>query len=456
MLRIEDTDRSRFVDDAEADILDSLRWAGLDFDESPQISGPFGPYRQSERTEHYREAAATLLDDGNAYLAFDTPEELDALRADSTGSSRPVAYGSATRMSMRNSLTMSEAETQRLLSEGRPHVVRLKVPSSGSVAFADVIRGNVSFNCDEIDDQILLKSDGLPTYHLANVVDDHLMSITHVIRGEEWLPSTPKHVLLYWFLGWDVPTLAHLPLILSPTGGKLSKRNAEAQGIPVLVRDYIAAGFEPEALVNYIAFLGWNPGTEEELFDLDGLVSTFSLERVGSSGVQFSIDKLRWYNEQHLRRLDPEELARRVRPFIEERGYEYDEEYLRRLLDLMRDRLTLASDLADAAYFFVDPDEYDENGVRKRWKNDSAELLDDYASRLEANEEFSAASCEAVLRTVAEQRDMGAGRIIHPTRLAISGVTFGPGLFELMETLGKETCTRRIRAALRVLPTGSA
>jgi glutamyl-tRNA synthetase len=430
VLRIEDTDRSRFVEDAEADIETSLAWAGLQFDEGPTAGGEYGPYRQSERAHHYAEVAERLLERGHAYIAFDTEEELAALResgsADGAGAGR---YSAATRASMRNSLAMEQAEVQGLLESGTPYVVRLKVLAGETIAFSDIIRGEVIFHSDEIDDQILVKSDGMPTYHLANVVDDHLMGITHVVRGEEWLPSTPKHVLLYRALGWGLP-------------------------IPVLVRDYVAAGFEPEALINYIAFLGWNPGTEQEVYGLDGLIRDFSLERVGSSGVQFSMDKLRWFNEQHLRGFGNTDLARRVRRHLESAGLDASDDYVLRVLDLLRERITLASDVADASYLFRDPDHYDEKGVSKRWKQDSPALLADYANRIEQNDSFTAGSAEESLRLLASEREVGAGRIIHPTRLAISGVTFGPGLFELMELLGRDVCLRRIRAAVMRLGQG--
>lgn len=449
LLRIEDTDQSRFVADAEGDILRALKWAGLEPDEGVDRGGPFGPYRQSERTTHYADVARQLIEAGNAYVAFDTPEELDALRSRVAAEGQmPSKYSAAIRLQMRNSLSIGEEETQRLIASGAPHVVRLKVPEGEEISFVDLIRGQVTFRNEEVDDQILVKSDGMPTYHLANVVDDHLMCISHVIRGEEWLSSTPKHVLLYRFLGWDEPQMAHLPLILSPTGGKLSKRNADSQGIPVLVRDYIAAGYEPEALLNYLAFLGWNPGTDEELFNLDDLVEAFTLDRVGSSGVQFSMDKLRWYNERHLRQMDPAELGKRVERHMAERGVVTSPEYLAEVLNLMAERISFASDVAAAEYFFRDPASYDEQGIKKRWKEDSPSLLAEYATRLERTQTFDAQSAESTLRALAEEQDVGAGRIIHPTRLALSGVTYGPGLFEMMELLGRATCVARIRAAV--------
>ncbi len=453
LLRIEDTDRGRYVEEAEPDILASLAWAGLSYDEGPGRGGPHAPYYQSQRQEHYRHYAEQLVEAGYAYYAFDTPEEVQAMRERMQQAGNPSAkYDAVTRRHMNNALTLSDDEVQRRLEAGQPYVIRLKVPRSELVHFKDLIRGEVTFASSRIDDQVLLKSDGMPTYHLANIVDDHLMEITHVIRGEEWLSSTPKHILLYQFLGWTPPTMAHLPLILSPTGGKLSKRNAEKMGIPVSVRQYREAGYEPEALLNFLAFLGWNPGTEEEVFTLEGLVEAFSIDRVGSAGVQFNLDKLRWFNQQHLRRLSADDLLARVRLHLQDHSYAADAAYLRRVTDLLHDRMTLADDLATTyRFFFEDPTEYDEKGVKKRWKEDSTALLTAYADRLEQADPFSEETAEAILRALAEENQAGAGRIIHPTRLAVSGTTAGPSLFAMMDVLGRETCVRRLRRAVEVL-----
>jgi len=452
LLRIEDTDRERYVPEAEPDILDSLQWAGLTYDEGPRVGGDKGPYYQSQRKEQYEQYAQHLLDAGHAYYAFDTPEDLDAMREQAQADGGTFRYGTTTRDRMTNALTLSPDEVQRRLEAGKEHVVRLNVPAGETVQFEDQIRGTVSFETSEVDDQVLIKSDGMPTYHLANVVDDHLMGITHVIRGEEWLPSTPKHILLYRFFGWTPPQMAHLPLILSPTGGKLSKRNADKMGIPVSVKQYREEGYEPEALVNFLAFLGWNPGTEQELFSLDELVEAFSIDRVGSAGVQFNLDKLRWYNEQHLRALSIDALLERARPFFLEHSYEADDDYLREVIALLQERVTFASELASTSgYFFEDPADYDEQGVKKRWKDDSAKLLTAYADRLEQAETFDEETVETLLRELATEHDAGAGRIIHPTRLAVSGVTFGPSLFHMMVVLGREACVRRIRRAVEVL-----
>jgi len=453
LLRIEDTDQERYVEAAEPDILASLAWAGLTYDEGPVVGGPHTPYYQSRRRDQYTIYVQQLLEAGHAYYAFDTPEEIQAMRERLQQAGHPApTYDAITRQQMQNACTLSADEVRQRLASGMPYVVRLKVEADAVVCFTDLIRGEVSFGTSGLDDQVLLKSDGLPTYHLANVVDDHLMQITHVIRGEEWLPSTPKHMLLYRYLGWAPPQMAHLPLIMSPSGGKLSKRNADKMGIPVSVRQYRDAGYEPEALINFLAFLGWNPGTEEEVFTLEGLVEAFSIDRVGAAGVQFNLDKLRWYNQQHLRLLPDDELLQRVRPHLLAAGMAVEDAYLRRVVGVLRERLTLVEELpAEYAYFFEDPADYDEDGVKKRWKDDAAALLTAYADRLARVAVFSEETAEAELRALAEAHGAGAGRIIHPTRLAVSGTTTGPSLFAMLDVLGRETCVRRLRRAVDVL-----
>ncbi len=448
VLRIEDTDQARFVTEAEADIADSLAWAGLSPDEGPDAGGPHAPYRQSERTGRYADAARRLLDSGHAYVAFDTPDAIEAMRQRHTTPDNPApTYDATTRGEMANSLTLAPDEVERRLAAGEPHVVRLHVEPGETVTFTDAIRGEVSFPTVRVDDQVLVKSDGLPTYHLANVVDDHAMGITHAIRGEEWLPSTPKHLLLYRALGLAPPVFAHLPLILAPSGGKLSKRAADRTGIPVSVRDYRAAGFEPEALVSFLALLGWNPGTEQELFSRDELVAQFSLERVARSGAQFSMEKLTWTNGQVLRALPADEIARRARPAVEAAVGPVEGERLVAAADLMRERLTFAHDLAGATYLFVEPQEVDPAGVAKRWKPDSADQMRAYADRLAALPAFSAVSAEAAMRALADESGVGFGALVHPARLAVTGVTVGAGLFETMEVLGRDTCVARLRRA---------
>lgn len=452
VLRIEDTDRSRFVAEAEQDILDSLAWAGLAVGEGPQTGGPHAPYHQSERSQLYADAARQLVEDGRAYVAFDTPEEIEAMRQRLRTDATPnPTYDASTRGEMANSLTLDTDEVQRRIDAGEPHVVRLKVEPGRTVAFTDLVRGDVAFETDGVDDQVLIKSDGLPTYHLANVVDDHAMEITHVIRGEEWLPSTPKHLLLYEALGWEPPQFAHLPLLLSPTGGKLSKRNAEKQGIPVSVRQYREAGYEPEALVSYLALLGWSPGDDRERFTLGELVEAFSLDRVHKAGAKFDMEKLDWLNGQILRDLPTEEIVRRARPAVEVHVGEVSDERLAEAVDLLRERLQFARDLADATYLFQDPTRYDEKGLKKRWKDDSARLVALYADRLEADDAFTEESTEAAMRQLAEDEEAGFGRIIHPVRLATTGTPVGAGMFETLVAIGREATIRRLRRAAETL-----
>lgn len=444
VLRIEDTDRTRFVPDAEDDIMKALQWCGLDIDEGPKQGGSYGPYRQSERQSLYVKCAESLVASGYAYYAFDSPDSITCLRQTN------VAYGVATRHQMDNSLTQSSENIQKRIDDKEDYVIRLCVPENETIQFHDLIKGTVKITSNSIDDQVLIKSDGMPTYHLANVVDDHHMAISHVIRGDEWIPSTPKHILLYHMFGWQPPAMAHLPLILSPTGGKLSKRSAERQGIPINVRDYQALGYEPQAVINFLAMLGWNPGSEDEVFGLQELVNEFSLERVGSAPAQFDLNKLNWFNSQHLRHLDIELLMEHVLPFLEECGIQaHDPRYLQKVCLLVRDRLEHARDLATQfSYCFLDPDEFDPAGVKKRWKADSAELISRYADRLDFIESFDEEALETQLRELAVQHGVGAGRIIHPVRLAVSGTTSGPSLFALLHVLGRETCVRRLHNAV--------
>ena len=448
VLRIEDTDRGRFVADAEQDILDCLEWTGLLPDEGPVCGGPHAPYRQSERSELYQGFADQLVANGQAYYAFDTTSELEAMRAGGA-----AGYNAETRLGMRNSLSLSVGEVNGLLRQQVPFVIRLKVPDDGVVRFRDEIRSEVRISTKDIDDQVLMKSDGMPTYHLANVVDDHLMEVTHVVRGEEWLPSTPKHILLYEALGWNPPVMAHLPLILSPTGGKLSKRNAERQGIPVLVRDYRKAGYEPEALINFLVMLGWNPGTDREIYSLQELTECFSLDRVGSSAAQFRMDKLDWFNQNHIRQLPVERLKELLKAELAKQGIEVSEHQLLASINLVADRISRVEDFVTRfRYLFVAPVRYDQTGVRKRWKSDAPRLVRLYAERIDEISSFTEESAESELRALAAEEGVGAGRIIHPVRLAVSGTTRGPSLFALLEVLGAVDCMNRLYRAADKLP----
>jgi glutamyl-tRNA synthetase len=441
LLRIEDTDRTRYVEGAVENLISTLHWAGLAFDEGPGVGGGRGPYIQSERLSIYREHAERLVREGKAYYAFDTPEELDEMKAAQEKQRLTPKYD-------RRALRLSTEEVRQKLAEGLPSVIRLRVPDDATIVVDDVIRGRVEFASTMIDDQVLLKSDGYPTYHLANVVDDHLMGVTHVIRGEEWLSSTPKHVILYQNFGWEMPVFAHLPLLLNPDRSKLSKRQGD-----VAVEEYMRKGYLPEALVNFIAFLGWNPGDERELFSLAELTHEFSLERVGKSGAVFSMDKLNSVNKQYIRTAEPEALMAAIRPRLVAHGYAVpDEGYLGGVVRLMKERVTTVDEfVTGCGYLYADPPEFDEETRRKNWKPESAAHLHAGAAALEALSAFSVDAIEAAIRETSERLAVGTGKIIHPLRLAVSGTGKGPGLFEMMELLGKQTCLRRIGHAIRTL-----
>jgi len=441
ILRIEDTDRMRYVEGAVENLIATLQWAGLDYDEGPGKGGPASPYIQSERVSIYKKFADELLAKGKAYWAFDTPEELEEMRKRQEASRTPSRQ-------YRRALKMSSDEIRQKLLAGVPAVVRMRVPEATTVAFDDVVRGQVEFAADMLDDQILLKSDGYPTYHLANVVDDHLMGVTHVIRGEEWLSSTPKHVLLYKSFGWELPTFAHLPLLLNPDKSKLSKRQGD-----VAVEEYRKKGYLPDALVNFVSLLGWNPGHEGEIFTLQELVNEFSLERVGKSGAVFDIDKLDWMNTQHLRRMPDEKLLSLLRPCLKGAGFEgFDDGYLLKVVALMKERVEKIEQYALAGrYFFAVPEAYDVLARRKNWRPESNSHIAEVLSGLKGVDPYDARHIEEVLRAVAERHAVGAGKIIHALRLAVTGVSTGPGLFEIMQVLGREGCIARIEHALEVL-----
>jgi len=454
VLRIEDTDQSRYVEEAEQDIVNSLVWAGMDFDEGPGKPGQFGPYRQSERKDIYEEYAEKLVEQGNAYYAFDTTEELDQMRERLQKSGNPSPkYDAITRMSMKNSLTLPQEEVDRRLKEGEEYVIRLKVPRRESIRFEDEIRGFVSFESKGLDDQVLLKSDGMPTYHLANVVDDHLMKITHVIRGEEWLSSAPKHILMYEYFGWEPPKMAHLPLIMSPSGGKLSKRKAESEGIPINTKDYIEQKFEPEALVNFLAYLGWSPGDNSEIHSLEELTEMFSLDRVSKGGAVFDYKKLIWYNEHYLREKPAEELFPKIRTIAEEHGITPDKAYMLEIIPLMKERVSKIEDfITQGRFFFEDPEGYEEQ-AKKKWKDDSADLLEAYLENLEEIDvkDFEADTLKSNLKEVIDAHDVGFGKLMMPLRIATTGMGHGPDLFPSLELLGKETVIRRIEKAIEKL-----
>jgi len=444
ILRIEDTDRARYVEGSVENLLETLRWAGLDFDEGPgSKGGASGPYVQSERLPIYKANVEELLKSGKAYYAFETAEELKEVRQMQEKQQMPLRYS-------RKALELSAAEVQEKLNAGIPAVVRMRIPDDPVIVFDDIIRGRVEIASEQLDDQVLLKSDGYPTYHLANVVDDHLMGITHVIRGEEWLPSTPKHVLLYRFLNWEPPRFAHLPLLLNPDRSKLSKRQGD-----VAVEEYRKKGFLPEALVNFVAFLGWNPGDEREVFTLQQLVEEFSLERVGKSGAVFNIEKLSWLNAQHLRSKSDAELLAMLKEEFSRSSIEagkFDDNYLLGVIRSMRERMTFVSDiLVNSPYFFRPPDAYDPEVVRKRWKPESAGYLRSLTEQFSKLDASTGANYEAALHRTAEAAGIKNAELIHPLRLAVTGVGGGPGLFDILSLLGKEEILRRIAKALETL-----
>ncbi|MEQ9091100.1 MAG: glutamate--tRNA ligase [Balneola sp.] len=455
VLRIEDTDQSRYVEDAEQDIIDSLEWAGMTIDEGPTNPGEVGPYRQSERKEMYHKYAKQLIESGHAYYAFDTTEEIDQMRERLKASGNPSpSYDSITRQSMKNSLTLPQDEVEKKLANGDEYVIRLKVPRRETVKFEDLIRGVVSFETAGLDDQVLMKSDGMPTYHLANVVDDHTMNITHVIRGEEWLSSAPKHMLLYNAFGWEPPTMAHLPLIMSPSGGKLSKRKAESEGIPVNTKDYISGNYEPEALINFLAYLGWSPGDDSEIHDMKELCELFTLDRVSKGGAVFNYKKLMWYNEHYIRETSIADLLPRVKELAENAGFDTkDDKYLETVVGLLHERVSKVDEfVAMGSFFFEAPKEYDENALKK-WKDDSAGLVTSYKEKVEvlSDNEFEAATLKSKLEETIEEHEVGFGKLMMPLRIAVTGQGFGPDLFASLELLGKDEVLGRIDVALERL-----
>ncbi len=464
VLRIEDTDSSRLVPGAEEYILESFRWLGIKFDEGVSIGGNYGPYRQSERRKIYKRYVQQLLEDGKAYIAFDTPAELEAKRAETPN----FQYDANTRGTMRNSLTMSREEVDELLDDGTQYVVRFKVEPGVEVHIDDIIRGDVKFMSDVVDDKVLYKSaDELPTYHLANIVDDHLMEITHVIRGEEWLPSSPLHVLLYQALGWadTMPRFAHLPLLLKPEGkGKLSKRDGDRLGFPVFPLQWtdpktgeVSAGYRengyfPEAIINFLALLGWNPGTDQEVFSLDKLVRLFDLNKCSKSGARFDYKKCIWFNHEYMLNKSNEEVAGLFAPIVAGHGVDEPFERIVTVVGMMKDRVDFVKELWPlCSFFFLPPAEYDEKTVRKRWKENSAEVMAELAQLLESLDDFSIENQEHEVMAWVEKKEYKLGDVMNAFRLALVGIGKGPGMFDISSFLGKEETVRRLRRAIDVL-----
>ncbi len=453
VLRVEDTDRKRFVEDAMERLIASMRWAGFDYDEGPGKEGGVGPYTQSERLGMYRDAAEELVKAGKAYYAFDTPEEIEAMRAAQEAQQLPHTFYD--RAAMKNSLSRDAAQVQAWLAEGIPYVVRLKSPDDPNKQYIlhDLVHGEVVFAADSVDDQVLLKADGFPTYHLANVVDDHAMKITHVIRGEEWLPSAPKHLLLYESFGWEPPKMAHLPLLLNSDGSKMSKRKTVGgHQVDVMVEDYRDKGYLPEALINFLSLLGWNPGTGQELFTLAELVDAFSLERAQKAGASFDIEKLQWINKQHLKLLDVSDLAQRMKPAVIAAGYPMpSEDALAVIVGLMRERVTFLEEIpTQADYLFRDPTVYDESVVKKQWKVDAAAKVVALKEQLAALSEWTRDGIDQAMTQAAEGMGLKKGAFMAVTRLAVSGAAGGPDLLDMMVLLGKETCLRRFVNVLSI------
>lgn len=468
ILRIEDTDQTRYVPGAEAYIVKSLEWAGIKIDEGFGVGGPHAPYRQSERKEIYQRYAQQLIDNGHAYYAFDTEQELEAMRERLKAAGVDIQqYNSVTRMEMRNSLTLSPDETKTLLEAGSQYVIRLKVPRKEEVRLNDIIRGWVMVHSSQIDDKVLMKSDGMPTYHLANVVDDYLMKISHVIRGEEWLPSAPLHVLLYKFLGWEneMPQFAHLPLLLKPDGnGKLSKRDADKQGFPIfpltwndpntneVAIGYKEAGYLPEALINFLAFLGWNPGTTQEIFSLDEMIAAFSLERINKAGAKFDILKAQWYNQSYLRKKSDQELAQYLLDSLKDEAIPCTAAKAIKIAGLMRDRVTFPNDFwLQGKFLFEPPTNFDESVVNKKWNEETVKVLSAYKEAVGNLELIDAASAKATLEKVTADLGIGTGKILQSLRVAITGAGGGPDLMMIMEIIGKEEVVKRVSYALTTL-----
>ena len=462
VLRIEDTDQTRYVEGAEEYILDCLKWCGLHPDESPVVGGQFAPYRQSERKALYREYAERLVMQGHAYYAFDTAEELDKNRKEIPN----FQYGQAYRDSLRNSLSLSQHEVDALLDAGTPHVIRIKMPADETISFHDMIRGQVSFETNQVDDKVLLKADGMPTYHLAVVVDDYLMKISHAFRGEEWLPSAPVHLLLWDYLGWkaDMPQWAHLPLILKPDGhGKLSKRDGARLGFPVYAMSWFDAktgeltpgfrelGFLPEAFLNLLATLGWNDGTDQEIFTLDELIEKFSIERVSKAGAKFDFEKAKWFNAEWIKRTTTEDLKPKVKAVLEEKGIVVNnDDYLLTVINLIKDRCVLLADFyQQAGYFFEQPKEYDLNAVKPKWTDAKTAFFNEFSTLLNnTGDTLVAHDLEAQFKAMAEEKALKIGDVMLPFRIMLVGGKFGPHVFDIVALLGKQETISRITKAL--------
>ena len=465
ILRIEDTDQNRFVPGAESYIIEALEWCGIHFDEGVVEGGPYGPYLQSDRKGSYAQYAFAMVERGKAYFAFDTPDEIEAMRKRQEESGAQfTGYNHQARKEMHNSLNMNDAEIKEKIHNGDPYVVRIKIPANEEIRVYDEIRKEIKVHSNTLDDKVLYKSDGMPTYHLANVVDDHLMKISHVIRGEEWLPSLPLHVLLYRFLGWEktMPKFAHLPLLLKPDGkGKLSKRDGERLGFPVfplqwtdpgsgnISHGYREDGYYPEAFINMLALLGWNPGTEQELFKMEEMIEAFSLERVGKSGSKFDPEKAKWFNHQYLVTRTNEQLAKEYLDDLRSKGFQVEFDRLVKITALIKERANFIKDFWEHSWFFFSsPKVYDEKTVKKRWKDNSSELLENILTLLKDEELFQRDKLEALVKGYIEKNELPMGQVMIGFRLCLVGSGTGPDLFAIMEILGKEETIKRVRKGI--------
>ncbi|NJW51976.1 glutamate--tRNA ligase [Salinimicrobium oceani] len=463
ILRIEDTDQARYVEGAEKYIVDALNWCNIPFDEGPGKEGDAGPYRQSERKQLYREYADMLIASGNAYYAFDTTDELDAHRQDHEAKGKTFIYNWHNRQKLKNSLALPEAEVKQKIEAGEPYVIRFKTPEDESLQLKDEIRGEMTIETKILDDKVLFKSDGMPTYHLANIVDDHLMKITHVIRGEEWLPSLALHVLLYRAFDWKAPKFAHLPLILKPQGkGKLSKRDGDKMGFPVFPMEwkdpktgdvstgYREEGYFPEAVVNMLALLGWNAGggTEKEIYSLEELTAAFSLEHVSKGGSKFDPEKTKWFQHHYMQGAKNDKLASDFQQLLKQKGLEFPASYVEKIISMLKERATFLKDFWEmGSYFFKAPENFDEKAVKKAWKEDTPDLMNTLISKLQETEEFTAENVQEQVKSWITSEGIGFGNVMQPFRLSLVGAMQGPDVFEIAAAIGKEETIRRIRTA---------
>ena len=462
ILRIEDTDQSRYVEGAEEYIIQALRWCGIEIDEGINEGGDFGPYRQSDRKNIYRQYADMLFDRGYAYYAFDTPEELEKMRIEAEKEGETFLYNSEVRDRLSNSISLDPVEWNARLDRGDPFVIRFKMPADEEIHFDDLIRGHIVVNSNTLDDKVLFKSDGMPTYHLAHAVDDHLMKISHVIRGEEWLPSLPLHVMLYRAFTWEAPLFAHLPLLLKPDGkGKLSKRDGDKMGFPVFplywpygetAKGYREDGYYPEAFVNMLALLGWNPGTEQEIFSMSELIELFSLERVGKSGSRFDPEKARWFNHVYLQKRSNNQLAMEFREFLRAKNHHGDIVRLEILIGLVKERVSFVKDLWDQTdFFFRAPESYDQEAVRKRWTENTPSLLVELMDVLKETADFTPSGTEASVSSWIKGKGHNMGAVMNAFRLVVVGALRGPHIYDIISWIGKEETLNRIERGISIL-----